>query len=153
VASCHEEILNDRRVLSAANFVRMATLYNSVFIDVAPEKVWDAARDLGALHTRLVPGFVIDTKLEGDSRVVTFGNGLVVREPIISLDEARRRIAWSAQGGAATHYNAALQILPDGAGTRVEWTTDLLPNEASGPIQGMTEQALAVMKKTLENTA
>lgn len=42
--------------------------------------VWDAARDVGALHTRLVPGFAVDTQLEEGARIVTFANG-VVREP------------------------------------------------------------------------
>jgi carbon monoxide dehydrogenase subunit G len=128
----------------------MTTLYNSVTIDVTTEKVWDAVRDIGALHTRLVPGFVNDTKLEGDARIVTFGNGLVVREPIISVDDTRRRLAWGAEGARTTHYNAVLQVVPDGAGCRVNWTTDLLPHEMAGAIQEMQEQALAVMKRTLE---
>lgn len=129
----------------------MATLHNSIFIEAAPEGIWDAARDIGALHTRLVPGFVVDTKLEGDAaRVVTFGNGMVAREPIISVDDQRRRLAWSAEGAQTTHYNAVLQIAPEANGTRVSWTTDLLPHEMAGPIQGLQQQALAIMKKTFE---
>ena len=42
-----------------------------------------AVRDIGALHTRLVPGFVTDVKLEPGARVVTFGNGTVAREVIV----------------------------------------------------------------------
>jgi len=129
----------------------MATLHNSVLINATPGAIWDAARDVGALHTRLVPGFVVKTELEGDARVVTFGNGMVAREPIISVDDERRRLAWSAQGGRTTHYNAVLQVLAQGSGSRVEWTTDLLPNELAGPIQAMQEQALAVMKRTFES--
>jgi carbon monoxide dehydrogenase subunit G len=128
----------------------MATLHNAISIDVPPEMVWDAVRDVGALHTRLVPGFVVDTKLEGEARVVTFGNGLVAREAILSVDDDRRRMAWNASGGQATHYNAVLQVHADGKGTRVEWTTDLLPHEVASPIQTMQEQALSTMKKTLE---
>ena len=60
----------------------MATLHKNIFIAARPEQVWDAVRDIGALHTRLVPGFVLDTRVEGDTRVVTFANGRVVREPI-----------------------------------------------------------------------
>ena len=129
----------------------MATLHSSVFIEVAPEMIWDAAKDIGALHTRLVPGFVVDTKLDGDARIVTFGNGLVARESIISIDDERKRLAWNAEGGKTKHYNAVLQIFAQGSGSRVEWTTDLLPNEMAAPIQGMQEQALAIMKKTLES--
>ena len=130
----------------------MATLHNSVVINVPPDAIWDAARDVGALHTRLVPGFVVKTELDGDARIVTFGNGLVAREAIISVDDARKRLAWNAEGGRTTHYNAVLQVSAQGSGSRVEWTTDLLPNEMAGPIQGMQEQALAIMKRTFESS-
>ena len=128
----------------------MATLHDSVFIQAPPEKVWNAARDVGALHTRLVPGFVVDTKLEGDTRVVTFGNGLIAREPLISIDDERRRLAWGAEGGKTTHYNAVLEVRPEANGTRVLWTIDLLPNELASAIRGMQAQGLATMKRTLE---
>ena len=129
----------------------MATLHNSVLIDATPGAIWDAARDVGSLHTRLVPGFVVNTQLDGDARIVTFGNGMVVREPIISIDDERRRLAWSAEGGRTRHYNAVLQVFAQGSGSRVEWTTDLLPNEMASAIQAMQEQALATMKRTFES--
>src|SRR5882724_4028537 len=134
-----------------AKLIAMAILHNSVLIDVAPDAIWDAVRDVGALHTRLVPGFVVSTKLDGDARIVTFGNGLVAREPIISIEDERKRLAWSAEGGRTKHYNAVLQVFAQGSGSRVEWTTDLLPNEMANPIQTMQEQGLAIMKRTFES--
>jgi hypothetical protein len=128
----------------------MASLHKEIRIHVRAEDVWDAVRDIGALHMRLVPGFVVDTRIEGDSRVVTFGNGMVVREPILSVDDERRRLAWGAIGGRTTHYNASLQVIAEADGARVVWTTDLLPHELAGAIGGMQEQGLAIMKKTLE---
>src|SRR6478672_2580163 len=126
----------------------MATLRKEIHIEARPEAVWDAARDLGALHTRLVPGFVVDTQLEGNVRTVTFGNGMVVREPIISVDDQRRRLSWTAVGGQTTHYNAVLEVFADRSGSRVVWTTDLLPDEMADPVAAMQENGLAVMKKT-----
>lgn len=131
----------------------VATVERQIFIKAQQEAVWDAVCDIGALHTRLVPGFVVDTKLEGESRVVTFGNGMVVREPIISVDSERLRIAWGAEGGALTHYNASLQLHAERGGTRVVWTSDLLPHAMAEQVAGMQEQGLAVMKKTLEQRA
>jgi hypothetical protein len=101
-------------------------------------------------ESRRLPGFVVDTKLEPSARVVTFGNGMVVREPILSVDDERRRMAWGAEGGQTTHYNAVLQVFDQDGGCRVVWTTDLLPNEMAGPIGKMQEQGLAVMKATIE---
>jgi len=128
----------------------MATLHHEISIDARPEDVWDAVRDVGALHTRLVPGFVVDTRLEPGARVVTFGNGMVVREPILSVDDERRRLAWGATGGATTHYNAVLQVTADGARTRVAWTIDLLPDDKAPAVEAMQMKGLAVMKQTLE---
>jgi carbon monoxide dehydrogenase subunit G len=131
----------------------MATLHKGIFIGAPPERIWDAARDIGALHTRLVPGFVRDTRVEGETRVVTFANGLVVREAIISVDDERRRMAWTAEGGTTTHYNAVLQVFPEGAGSRVVWTSDLLPNEQAEAVAAMQDLGLAAMKKAFEKGA
>ena len=131
-------------------FTGMATLHKEVIIHARPADIWDAARDLGALHTRLVPGFVVDTRVEGDSRVVTFGNGMVLREPILSVDDGRRRMAWTSEGGPTTHYNAVLEIKEHEKGTRVVWTTDFLPHALSDQIGSMQEQGLQAMKKAFE---
>ena len=128
----------------------MATLRESVFIQAAPEAIWDAARDVAALHTRLVPGFVVDTKLEGAVRVVTFANGMTAREPIVSVDDERRRLAWGAVGGRTTHYNAVLEVGAHHNGSVVTWTIDLLPDELASPINAMQRQGLAAMKKAFE---
>ena len=131
----------------------MATLHKEIHIEARPEVIWDAARDVGALHTRLVPGFVVDTQLEGNARIVTFGNGMVVRELIISVDDRRRRLAWTAIGGRTTHYNAVLEVLADGSGTRVVWTIDLLPDEMAEPVATMQDNGLAAMKAAFERRA
>lgn len=78
----------------------MATLREETRVNSLANRVWDAVRDIGALHTRLVPGFVTNTVLDGDTRIVTFGNGMVVCEPIVSIDDERRRLAWTATGGS-----------------------------------------------------
>src|SRR5207244_3111898 len=109
-------------------------------------------RDVGAVHARLVPGFVADPRLEDGARVVTFGNGLVARELIVDVNDAARRLAWAVVGSPRlTHHNASMQVVADGEGrSRVIWIADLLPDASAGTIAGMIEQGLAVMKKTLE---
>jgi hypothetical protein len=127
----------------------MATVRQEILTRAAPEIAWDAIRDIGALHTRLVPGFVVDTQLEPGARIVTFGNGMVIREPIVTLDDAARRLVWSAQGGVTTHYNASAQVLaePDGM-TKVVWIADFLPDEAAPAISAAMAQGAAIMKAT-----
>ena len=75
---------------------------------------------------------------------------MVVKELIIDIDDAKRRVAWSAVGGRLSHHNASMQIFADGDGTKAVWLADLLPNELAGAISGMIEQGLEAMKKTLE---
>lgn len=118
------------------------------------DQVWEVIRDVGALHSRLVPGFVVATRMEGSTRVVTFGNGAVVREPILCIDDTRRRVAWTAEGGLTTHYNSAVQVLvgPGGA-TQVIWTSDFLPDSAETAIDAAMKAGSQVMKKTLDKLA
>jgi carbon monoxide dehydrogenase subunit G len=132
----------------------MASIRKEILVEARPENVWAAVRDVGALHERLVPGFVVDTRLEAGARVVTFGNGMVVRELIVDLDDEARRLAWSARGARLTHHNASVQVLADGEGrSRLVWIADLLPHELAGDIGAMMDQAVAVMKPTLEGRA
>ena len=129
----------------------MASIRKEILIEARPEDVWDAVRDVGNIHRRLCPGFLTDCRMDGpDARIVTFGNGMVVKELIIDIDDAKRRVAWTAVGGRTSHYNASMQIFTDGDGTKAVWIADLLPNELAGAISGMIEQGLGAMKKTLD---
>jgi carbon monoxide dehydrogenase subunit G len=130
----------------------MASIRREIAVDAPPEQVWAAVRDVGAPHKRLAPGFVVDTRLEGDARVVTFANGLVVRELIVDVDDGARRLVWAVVGSPRlTHHNASLQVFAEGERrSRVVWIADVLPHEAAPVIAGMIDQGLAIMKPTLE---
>jgi len=132
----------------------MASIRKHVSINVPAAQLWDAVRDVGALHTRLVPGFVTDCRLEDGARVVTFANGVVARELIVDLDDEARRLVWSAVGGRLTHHNASVQVFDEGsAACSLVWIADLLPDTMAPAIAAMIEQGLQAMKKALESTA
>jgi carbon monoxide dehydrogenase subunit G len=132
----------------------MPTIRTEIALAVDADAAWDAVRDVGAVHRRLAPGFVTDVKLEEGARIVTFGNGLVVRERLIDIDDAARRLAYSATGGRAEHHNASIEVLPDGPGRcRVRWITDVLPEAVAGLVGGMIEQGTEAMRRTLERGA
>lgn len=132
----------------------MASIRREISIEVAPERAWDALRDIGALHTRLACGFVTDVKLEEGARVVTFADGKVARELIVDVDDAQRRVAWSVVGSAMTHHNASAQVFDGGNGsTRFVWVADLLPHALAPAITGMIEAGLRAVKQTLEHDA
>ncbi len=132
----------------------MASIRKEILIDASPEDVWAAVRDWGALHERLVPGFVIDTRLEGEDRMVTFANGTVLRERLVDLDHETRRLVWSIVDGPYTHHNASAQVFGEGErGARFVWIADLLPNELAGPTGEAMGQGTNVVKQTLEAQA
>ena len=132
----------------------MASVRREISTRARADDVWSAIRDVGALHTRLVPGFVTDTKLEGAVRIVTFGNGMVVREPIVTLDDEARRLVWSAEGNITKHYNASVQVSSnDDGSSKVVWIADFLPDSAAGAIASSIDAGMAVMKKTLDRLA
>lgn len=132
----------------------MATVRKEILTQASAAAAWDAIRDVGALHTRLVPGFVKDTRLEGTVRVVTFGSGLVVREPIVTLDEGTRRLVWTAEGGLSTHYNSSVQVFDEGPGrTRVVWQSDFLPDSVTAGIDAAMTAGAETMRRTLDRTA
>jgi carbon monoxide dehydrogenase subunit G len=128
----------------------MASIHREIAVTAPPAEVWDAVRDVGAPHKRLAPGFLTDTRMEGDARVVTFANGIVARELIVDVDDGARRLAWSVVGGRMTHHNASLQVFEAAeGGSRVVWIADLLPHELRDAIAGLMDQGMAVMQHTL----
>jgi Polyketide cyclase / dehydrase and lipid transport len=127
----------------------MATVVKRIEVTASVEAAWDAIRDIGALHTRLVPGFVLDTQLEPGARLVTFGNGAILRELIVTLDEAERRLVWTAEGGLTRHYNASAQVFAKGEGALVVWTADFLPDEAKPAIDAAMTAGAAAMRAAL----
>ena len=130
----------------------MATIRKEIVLRASPDAVWSAVRDVGQVHRRLVPGVLVDARLDGDARVVTFANGLVVRERIVSLDDEARRFCWSAVGGRLSHHNASMQVFPDGTGgARLVWIADLLPDDMEPAIRTLMEMGSAAIEKTLES--
>lgn len=126
----------------------MASIRREVLLHAPLHQVWDALRDVGALHTRLVPGFVVDTKLEEGARIVTFGNGMVAKELIVDIDEQQHRVSWSVVDTRLTHHNASFQLFKESEErTLGVWIADLLPHEAAPNVTAMIEQGLAAMKR------
>ena len=128
----------------------MASIHKDVPIGAQPADVWAAVRDFGAVHQRLAPGFVIDARLDGDARIVTFANGNVAREQLVDCDEARRRLVYAIANERVSHYSASVQVVADGeAGTRLIWIVDVLPHEIAPYIDAQMDQAALAMQKAL----
>ena len=128
------------------------TVRTEIHINAPADAVWSAIKDVYAVDTRLVPGLVTRVQREGDVRVVTFANGFVVKERIVTIDDAARRLAYSAFGGKATYHMASMEVVPDKSGSSIIWITDFLPAELKGFITANMQQGMKVMKRTLEQS-
>lgn len=128
----------------------MATLRRQIALNAPARAVWSALRDFGAVHIRVAPGFLTKLEMDRDDRIVTFFNGQVARERLVTADDEDCRLVYSVVEGRASHYNAAVQVFPEGDGSRLVWTIDLLPNELAPAIGGMMDHAAGFMKKALE---
>jgi len=130
----------------------MATIRKEFSLHRNAEQVWDALRDFPAVHERLAPGFVIDTKMDGDTRVVTFANGSVARETLVTIDEDNRRLAYMIRSERLTHHNASAQVFALGGDEcRFVWITDVLPDEIAPYISTQMDLGVEAMKKAFES--
>lgn len=132
----------------------MASVRKEILIKARPDDVWAAVADFGAPHLRLVPGFVVECRLDGDDRTVTFFNGAVARETFVDSDDEQRRLVWSVteSGLGLTHHNASAQVFEEQGGrTRFVWIADVLPHEAALPVGQMMDRGIEVLKHTLES--
>lgn len=101
-----------------------------------------------------MPGFVTACEFDAEARTITFANGTVARELLVTSDAERRRLVYAISGDRVKHYSAAAQVLDDGrGGTRFNWTIDVLPNELAPYISGQMDLGVAAMQKALATKA
>jgi Polyketide cyclase / dehydrase and lipid transport len=133
----------------------MASITKQVVIDAPPDEVWDALRDFGAVHERLAPGFVVDSRHDDGARIVTFFNGATAREVLVAIDDDARRLVYSVVESPlhSTHDNSSAQVVAADGGSRFVWIKDVLPDEVAPRIDELMEQGISVVKQTLESPA
>jgi len=135
----------------------IASIHHEIVISSRPEEVWAAIRDVRAVHLRLLPGRVLDTRLHGDVRSLTLADGAVVRELIVDVDDQARRLAYAVVDGTRlplTHHHASFQVFAEGSDrSRLVWITDFLPGTLAPQVRARIERGAAEMKRALEEAA
>lgn len=127
----------------------MASITKDIPLTADADTVWSALRDVGQVH-RLFAGVLTDAQLDGDTRVVTFANGFVARERIIDIDDDARRVAYAVVDGPFQHHHASMAVFADpGGGSRLVWTTDLLPDDLAPMVAGLVDQGASAVQRTM----
>jgi hypothetical protein len=129
----------------------MATVRKEFRSPRSADEVWAKLRKFEAVH-ELAPGFVTATKMEpSGARLVTFANGMEIREWPVSSDDAERRLVYAiVDHPKLTHYSAAAQVFADGEGSRFVWTVDFLPDELAGMQNASMDAGVAAMAAALK---
>ena len=132
----------------------MASIHKDIPIEAPASDVWDAVRDFGAPQTRLVPGFVLDAKFDGEARIVSFANGTVARELLVDCDEVRCRLVYAVVSERVKQHSASVQVFADGdTRTRLVWIVDVLPHEIAPYVDGQMDRAALAMQNALRRDA
>lgn len=124
----------------------MASITKRIALDAPAEQVWDAVRDFGAVHERLVPGFVLDAKMDGDARIVTFANGTAARELLVDCNDTAKRLVYAVISERISQHSASVQVFAAGENrSELVWVVDVLPHEIAPYIANQMDAAAVAM--------
>jgi len=131
----------------------MASIQKSVEVEVGAAQAWAALRLVGNPHKLFAP-VLVDAQLDGDTRTAHFANGMIVHERMLDIDEATRRVAYTAlDGPGMSYHHASMQIVEAGPGRcRFVWITDFLPADVGAAITPLIEQGTKALKANLERS-
>lgn len=128
----------------------MATVRKEFRSPRSADEVWAKLRRFEAVN-ELAKGFVTATKMEpSGARLVTFVNGMEIREWLVSSNDGERRLVYAILDHPKyRHYSASAQVFEDGQGSRFVWTVDFLPDEMAGMQDASMAAGAAAMQANL----
>lgn len=121
----------------------MGSTYQSIVIDLSPQRVWDAIRDFHDMSW--TPNVITSLETVGDRKGDEIGarrvlNG-VFHETLRELDDAGHTFSYSIDEAPSpicsteiSDYvgRVAVKASPDGAGSMVEWSSSWQNNDEAG---------------------
>lgn len=126
----------------------MASFRSEAIIDVSAPAAWARLSDLAQTHT-LFPGVLTACVLDGNIRTVTFADGTVVRERIVTVDSQAMRLAYGVLD-RFEHHASSMQIVPvNDCQCRFVWISDVLPDAAIDRVAGLMTKGTEAFKSAL----
>jgi carbon monoxide dehydrogenase subunit G len=128
----------------------MTSIRKEISIAAQPDTVWAHLRDFAAVHQRVAPGFVVDSRPDGDARLVTFANGTEARERLVAMDDEARRLVYAVvDSPRIEQHSASVQVFAEGEASRLVWIADLLPDAIGPYVASQMDDAVKVMAPAL----
>jgi hypothetical protein len=132
----------------------MASIRTEFIVEADAARVWKSVGDWQNGPADMAPGHVASCRTEGPVRVVTFADGRIARERLVTRDDEARRIVYSVIGDTVRpdHDNAVMQVVAEIEGRcRFVWSRDVLPDKLAEPFLASMREAGLVIKRTLED--
>jgi len=129
----------------------MGSVVREIAIDAPADRAWAVVGDFVDGPPRMSDGAFVDSRLvEPGVRALTFADGTVVRERLVTRDESARRIVFAWVGDGVAHDNTSMQVIADGADRcRLIWIHDTLPDELTGWLADAMDRLTPVFQRAL----
>ncbi len=129
--------------------VGRATVRRQVRIAVPPDTVWEMVGDPGRVQ-EWFPGIVAST-VEGTTRQITTGSGVVIPEEIVTNDHLQRRFQYRITAPIVREHLSTIDVLDVEDGTSlVVYAADADPSTMALVVGGAGGNALKFLRELLE---
>jgi len=128
----------------------MATARSHMRINRPAHEVWKAVSDAGAI-SKWFPG-IETSSATATTRSCVMAGGATIEEEIVTNDSALRRFQYRITEGPmpVDFHLGTVDVLEDGEGALVIYSTDITPDEGAAMIGPASEGALKELKRMLE---
>ncbi len=129
----------------------MATLRSHTRIDRPADAVWSVVADAGAISTWFPA--IRSSSVSGNRRSCELAGGIPLEEEIVTSDDELRRFQYRIVGGGVPvqEHLGTVDVLPDGDGSIVVYSTEIEPAETGDQLGPAIEQGIAGLKQHLES--
>lgn len=128
----------------------MATIHREFDVEASADAAWAALRDVRRINELIT--FLGEVTVDGDRRTCELGDQGTLDELIVSVDDERRRLAYSIRQSpfGFTHHHASMQVEPNGGGgARFIWTSDVKPDATAPALAEAVDGAVESLRATL----
>jgi hypothetical protein len=129
----------------------VATARYHARINRSADDVWKVVSDAASI-SEWFPGITASTA-DATTRTITLDGGMDLNEEIVTNDPALRRFQYRIVGGAmpVEFHLGTVDVIEDGAGSLVIYSTDIRPDDFIGLVGPATEGGLGGLKAKLES--
>lgn len=130
----------------------MASVRVHIRIAASADVVWTIVSDAGNVAEWFEA--IEKSSVSGATRTVALANGPEITEDIVTNDPVLRRFQYAIRSGLPVQSHlGTIDVLEDGDGALVIYSTDVTPDEVGSMMAGVLSDALQGLKRYVESGA